>query len=32
LRELAEAARRSRCRLRLDGLAAAIDAAVESAR
>jgi hypothetical protein len=32
LRELAEAAGRSRCRLRLDGLAAAIDAAVESAR
>jgi hypothetical protein len=32
LRELAEAAGRSRCRLRLDGLAAAIDAAVKAAR
>ena len=32
LRKLGEAARRSRCRLRLDGLAAAIDAAVAAAR
>ena len=32
LRELAEVAGRSRCRLRLDGLAAAIDAAVAAAR
>jgi hypothetical protein len=32
LRELGEVAGRSRCRLRLDGLAAAIDAAVDAAR
>ena len=32
LRKLAEAAGRSRCRLRLDGLDAAIDAAVDGAR